>query len=230
MASTRAGPLARHWLSRRTLGQDALPIADVIAAYQPGVDELKPLVTEIASPFDCEAVEHRFQAYVEAGAPEDIARDVARLRPLTSSSDVIDLAKAVDWPLAAVGRLYHAVGARFLFDRLRAAGNQLSSTLHWDRLAMRRLIEDLYGSQQAICEGMMAYAKSERADLLKDLGSADAAWADEVVSAWTDSQSVMVKRADRALEEISSTGGWTLSKVAISSTQLRELAAVVDRG
>ena len=125
---------------------------------------------------------------------------------------------------------HHAVGARFLFDRLRAAGNQLSSTLHWDRLAMRRLIEDLYGSQQAICEGMMAYAKSERADLLKDLGSADAQWADEVVSAWTDSQSVMVKRADRALEEISSTGGWTLSKVAISSTQLRELAAVVDRG
>ena len=51
-----------------------------------------------------------------------------------------------------------------------------------------------------------------------------------MVSAWTDSQSVMVKRADRALEEISSTGGWTLSKVAISSTQLRELAAVVDRG
>ena len=136
------------------------------------MDELKPLVTDIASPYDCDAVERRFQSYVEAGAPEDIARDVARLRPLTSSSDVIDLAKAVNWPLGAVGRLYHAVGARFMFDRLRAAGNQLSSTLHWDRLAMRRLIEDLYGSQQAICEGMMDYVKTERTDLAKDLASA----------------------------------------------------------
>ncbi|WP_306014732.1 NAD-glutamate dehydrogenase [Oceanicaulis sp. MMSF_3324] len=219
-----------YWLSRRTLGQDVLPIADVIAAYQPGVDELKPLVTDIASPYDCEAVERRFQSYVEAGAPEDIARDVARLRPLTSSSDVIDLAKAVNWPLGAVGRLYHAVGARFMFDRLRAAGNQLSSTLHWDRLAMRRLIEDLYGSQQAICEGMMDYVKTERTDLAKDLASAGSDWAEEVVAAWAESQDIMVRRADRALEEVSSAGGWTLSKVAICSTQLRELAAVVDRG
>lgn len=219
-----------YWLSRRTLGQEALPIADVIAAYQPGVDALKPLVTEIASPFDCEALDARFQTYVEAGAPEDIARDVARLRPLTSSSDVIDLGKTVDWPLAAAGRLYHAVGARFMFDQLRAAGNQLSSNLHWDRLAMRRLIEDLYGSQQAICEGMMAYAKAERPDLVKDLSKPDADWAENVVGAWTESQKLMVARADRALEEISATGGWTLSKVAICSTQLRELAATVDKG
>ena len=95
---------------------------------------------------------------------------------------------------------------------------------------MRRLIEDLYGSQQAICEGMMAFVKTDRTDLAKGLGSAGSDWAKEVVSAWAESQTVMVKRADRALEEVSATGGWTLSKVAICSTQLRELAAVVDKG
>ena len=95
---------------------------------------------------------------------------------------------------------------------------------------MRRLIEDLYGSQQAICEGMMDYVKTERTDLSKDLASAGSDWAEEVVAAWAESQDIMVRRADRALEEVSSAGGWTLSKVAICSTQLRELAAVVDRG
>jgi len=213
-----------YWLARRTIGQDTAPIADVIAAYQPGVDSLKPLVADIASPFDRDGIEARFQSYVDAGAPEDIARDVACLRPLTSSSDVIDLSQTASWPLAAVARLYHAVGARFMFDRLRAAGNTLSSDLHWDRLAMRRLIEDLYGSQQAISEALIAYAKGRGGEMTQGLEQADADWADALVREWAQERAVDVERADRALEEVSAAGGWTLSKVAICSTQLRELA------
>ncbi|MFW6412813.1 MAG: NAD-glutamate dehydrogenase domain-containing protein, partial [Oceanicaulis sp.] len=218
-----------YWLARRGLGQDPAEIDQVISAYQPGVDELKDLISDIASPFDKESVETRARLFMEGGAPEDLARDVARLRPLTSSSDVIDISRARHWPLAASAWLYHAVGARFSFDRLRGAGNQLSSTLHWDRLAMRRLIEDLYASQQAISEAMMSYAAEAGGSLSDGVENASRDWAESLVDSWTSANSHEVDRADRALDEVMATGTWTLSKVAICSTQLRELAATARR-
>ena len=54
-------------------------------------------------------------------------------------------------------------------------------------------------------------------------------WAENLVDSWTSANSHEVDRADRALDEVMATGAWTLSKVAICSTQLRELAAVAKR-
>ena len=214
-----------YWLARRSMNQGSELIDDVISAYQPGVDALKSVVADIASPFDRDGVERRAQQYREGGAPEDLAFDVARLRPLTSSSDVIDLAQRKSWPLSSTAWLYHRVGARFGFDRLRAAGGQLSSRIHWDRLAMRRLIEDLYASQQSLCAAMMGYAATAGGALQAGIEAPSADWAEALVESWTSANSHEVDRADDALGEIAGTGGWTLSKVAISSTQLRELAA-----
>ena len=214
-----------YFLARRGMNQDSEEIDDVISAYQPGVDALKDIITDIASPFDKAGVERRAAQYRKGGAPEDLALYVARLRPLTSSSDVIDLARRMTWPLEATAWLYHRVGARFGFDRLRGAGGQLSSRLHWDRLAMRRLIEDLYASQQTLVEAMMRYAAAEGGSLQTGVEQPDGDWAQSLVESWTSANSPEVDRADRTLEEIAE-GSWTLSKVAISSTQLRELAAV----
>ena len=214
-----------YFLARRGMNQDSEKIDDVISAYQPGVDALKDIITDIASPFDKAGVERRAAQYRKGGAPEDLALYVARLRPLTSSSDVIDLARRMTWPLEATAWLYHRVGARFGFDRLRGAGGQLSSRLHWDRLAMRRLIEDLYASQQTLVEAMMRYAAAEGGSLQTGVEQPDGDWAQSLVESWTSANSPEVDRADRTLEEIAE-GSWTLSKVAISSTQLRELAAV----
>ncbi len=219
-----------YFLARRGMNQDSEQIADVISAYQPGIDALKDIVTDIVSPFDRESVERRAEHYCEAGAPEDLARRVARLRPLTSSPDVIDLSSRKSWPLHATAWLYHRVGARFGFDRLRGAGNQLSSRQHWDRLAMRRLIEDLYASQQTLCEAMMGYAAMAGGSLQSGMEQPDGDWAEALVESWTSANSPDVDRADRALKEISEGGSWSLSKVTISSTQLRELAAVATRG
>ncbi len=218
-----------YWLARRGLGLENAGIDQVIAAYQPGVDELKTLIGDIASPYDKDSLETRTKLFMEGGAPEDLARDVARLRPLTSSSDVIDMAYERSWPLAASGWLYHAVGSRFSFDRLRGAGNQLSSTVHWDRLAMRRLIEDLYASQQAISTAMMSYAVAAGGGLADGVEQPGREWAEHLVDSWTSANSHEVDRADRALEEVAATGSWTLSKVAICSTQLRELAAAARK-
>lgn len=216
-----------YWLARRARAQEAdeaTPIRQLIEAYRPGVDRLRENAIDFISTHEREHVQKRAAEYVEAGAPKDLAEDIAVLRPLTSSSDVVDLALREDWPLESAAYVYHAAGARFSVDRLRGLGSEVSSDLHWDRLAVRRLIEDLYASQQAIASSMMRFAKSAGGTLQAGVESPGRDWADNLLDAWCVQNDVEAGRFDMALDELATSGGWTLSKLAIASTQLRELA------
>ncbi|MAL08179.1 MAG: glutamate dehydrogenase [Maricaulis sp.] len=216
-----------YWLARRGRGREAdapVLIDDVIAAYRPGVDALRERADDIVSEFEKKRVRQRARGFVSAGAPKDLARDVASLRPLTSSSDVVDLALRKDWPLESAAWVYHAAGSRFTFDRLRSLGGEVSSDLHWDRLAVRRLIEDLYASQYTVAASAMRHARESGGALAKGVEAPGASWAQDVIEAWSVANAEEAGRVDTAIEELEGTGVWTLSKLAIASTQLREMA------
>ncbi|WP_420434981.1 NAD-glutamate dehydrogenase [Hyphobacterium sp.] len=216
-----------YWLARRARAQETgtvTPIRELIDAYRPGVDKLRESAVDIISTYERESVEARTERYVSAGAPKELAHDVAVLRPLTSSSDVVDLALREDWPLESAGFVYHAAGARFSVDRLRGLGSEVSSDLHWDRLAVRRLIEDLYASQQSIAASMMRFARAAGGSLQSGVEAPTRGWADDLLGAWCIQNELEAGRFDGALEDLETTGAWTLSKLAIASTQLRELA------
>jgi len=209
-----------YWLVRRGRGSEneaPRALADTIAAYLPGVEELRGYVLDIISPYERQRVEARAEELIKDGAPEELAREVAFLRPLTSSSDVIDIASRTGWPLKAVARLYHAVGDRFNFDRLRSAGGEVGSDDHWDRLAVRRLIEDLYSDHQCIVVRVLDGL--ECPDTLTD------EWARETLDTWATANAYEVDRVEVALSEVVSPGGWTLAKLAIGVTTLREFVA-----
>lgn len=218
-----------YWLVRRNRNLDSMsaqPITDVIGAYKPGVDSLKSMVWDIISEHERAGVETRASDFVAAGAPDDLARAVAELRPLTSSSDVIDLAAKGTWPLTPTAMLYHAMGARFSFDRLRGMGGEVSSDLHWDRLAVRRLMEDLYASQQAFTSSAMQFAQAAGGSLATGVEAPSREWAESLVEAWNTVNEEDAGRVDIVMRELENSGAWTLSKLAIASTQLREMALV----
>lgn len=216
-----------YWLARRGRGREsdhAVPINDVITAYRSGVDQLKALVPDIISDYERERVGGLTEDFVKAGAPKDLAEEIANLRPLTSSSDVIDLALRLDWPLESVAHVYHAAGARFQFDRLRGRGGDVSSTQHWGRLAVRRLIEDLYASHQTVAASVMNHAKTVGGSLAKGIEEPSREWARELIDSWSIINAEEAGRVDTTLKDLDSTGAWSLSKLAIASTQLREMA------
>ena len=220
-----------YWLVRRSRNQNSsIPdsITDVIEAYQPGVQRLRGMVHEIISTHERRGVKARQKRFIEAGAPEDIALAVAELRPLTSSTDVIDMAMGSDWPLASTAYIYHAVGARFKFDRLRGLGQEVSSELHWDRLAVRRLMEDFYASQQAFTASAMQFAVQAGGSLASGVEEPTREWADALVEAWNTINEEEAGRVDSVQRQLDESGSWTLSKLAIASTQLGEMAAVVQ--
>ncbi|WP_371129897.1 NAD-glutamate dehydrogenase [Phenylobacterium sp.] len=206
------------WLARRAArsggGVDAL-----VKRYGPGAATLKKLIPEVLSPVERERLETQVARMIEAGAPEDLARPVANLQPLTTAVDLVDLADASSWALANVARLYHQVGRVFAFDRLRAAAGGFTAGDSFERTAVRRLVEDLLAEQAAVTRAIMAFAGNAQAG--ESVETAQAA-----IGSWTALRRDLAEAARKSVEEIEAAGGgWSFAKLTIANAALRELAS-----
>lgn len=206
-----------YWMARRAGdgGVDALT-----ARYGAGMDELRALTPGILSGFEQKNVARRAALFVKDGAPEALAQRIAALQPLTTATELVDLASGLGWPVAAAARLYHQVGAAFSFDRLRAAAGEKRGGDHFERMAVRRLVEDMLAEQAQVTRAVMTFA-----------GAADAAGTPEqaksTVASWAQLHSGPGRAVKRTIEEIEQAGGgWTFAKLTIANAALRELATV----
>ncbi|HEY1426854.1 MAG TPA: NAD-glutamate dehydrogenase [Caulobacteraceae bacterium] len=213
------------WLARRAARGDA-PWGDasgvdaLIEAYRPAVDELKELFPQVLSPFEQKAAVRRAAGWIKAGAPKEIAHQIALYRPLSTASVLADLARAEDWPLAPAAQLYHHIGGAFSFDRLRAAAGSRNSGDAYERLAVRRLIEDMLDEQAFLTQAVMAHAGRPKPDATL----ADGAAAKAAVAAWSASKADQVRAAKSTIAAIEKdTGGWSFAKLTIANAALRAL-------
>jgi glutamate dehydrogenase len=209
---------ATFWLARRA-ARDKLDVDALVKAYGPSFQSLLKLMPGVLSPIEQASVEARVRQLTEAGAPLDKARAVAVLQPMTIAGDLVDLAEASSWPLANVARLYHAVGESFGFDRVRQAAGAYSVGDTFERMALRRLIEDLLTQQGDLTRTIMAFSGGAQA-------GEDAIHAHDAASAWTSLRREKADLARRTIDEIEASGGpWTFAKLTIANAALRELAA-----
>ncbi len=204
------------WLARRAARPGAT-VGSLIAAYRPVVDALVPEGGAVLSRFEQGRLDERVKTFSGLGAPEAMARGFALLRPSVATADIADLAAETGWPAAAMARLYHQVGAAFDFDRLRAAASGVPSVDHFDRLAVRRLIEDIMAEQVALTR---AVAKASDVSV----GSTEAA-AEAAVDAWIGPRQAQVETMRASVDEIEASGtGWTFAKLTIANGAIRSIA------
>ena len=99
----------------------------------------------------------RIARFIAPGVPDDLARDIgavaaagrgagdraagARHRRMTSPP----------WP-----RSISASAPDLGLDRLRLLAARISASEHWDRLAIRRLVDDLFAAQRALSQSLLA--------------------------------------------------------------------------
>ena len=205
-------------LARRAARDVNGGVQGLIDAYRPAADALRSEGATVLSTFERALYEKRAATFIELGAPEDLARAVALLRPMTATSDIGDLARAAGWTAPAMARLYHQVGAIFDFDRMRAAAGSLASTDHFERLAVRRLIEDLMAEQATLTRAVATKTDSAC--------GADDARAAKAVNNWIGARTGSVEQVRRAIDEIEAAGqGWSFAKLTIANVALRDLAA-----
>jgi glutamate dehydrogenase len=213
---------ATFWLARRA-GREDLEVGELVQRYGPGFKSLRKLLPGVLSAVDQQAVEARIAQLVAAGAPEKEARAVALIQPVTIAADLVDLAEASSWPLPNVARLYHATGAAFAFDRLRAAAGQFAAGDAFERTALRRLIEDLLAEQAHLTRAIMAFSGSAQA-------GEDAEHVRDAIASWAALRRDQATAARRTVEEIELAGGtWTFAKLTIANAALRELVEAAGR-
>ncbi|USQ95840.1 NAD-glutamate dehydrogenase [Caulobacter sp. RL271] len=205
------------WLARRA-HRDKSTVRQLVEAYGPSVKTLTGMAPAILSPFEQKAVAKRTKAYVADGAPDALAQAVAALQPLTTAADLVDLANASSWSVENVARLYHQVGAAFGFDRLRGAAGSFVGGDSFERLAVRRLIEDMLTEQTAITQAVLKFAANAQA-------GEDEAAAKSAISSWAALRGDRPRTVKRTIEDIEQAGGgWTFAKLTIANAALRELS------
>ncbi|WP_372708390.1 NAD-glutamate dehydrogenase [Brevundimonas sp.] len=205
------------WLARRAMREGAT-VDGLIDAYRASADALRAAGGAVMSRFERAQLADRIRAFSDMGASDAMARDFAMLRPLVATADIGDLARETGWPEPAMATLYHQVGAAFDFDRLRAAASDVPSADHFDRLAVRRLIEDLMAEQVTLTR---AVAKGSTVSV----GASEKA-AETVVDAWIGPRQKMVEGVRASVDEIEASGsGWTFAKLTIANSVIREIAS-----
>jgi glutamate dehydrogenase len=193
------------YLARR---RGATPIGATIAAYSDAVAAQSNAAWETLTAVERHRAAARAQKYIAAGAPEDLARRIGALSPLVSALDVADLAAKLGRPALDAARIYRRIGATLGLDRLRAAALTLRPDQHWERLALRRTLEELFEDQRVIAE---AAARATNAD---------------GAPAWIESLGPIAAGPRAALAELESGGGaWTFAKTVIAAAEVRSLAA-----
>jgi glutamate dehydrogenase len=203
------------WLARRAGKQPS--VQALVSAYRPAVDALKEMVPTVLSPFEQKAAVRRANGWIKAGAPKAIAHSVALMRPLTQAASLNDLASERGWRLAPTAQVYYKVGGLFGFDRLRAAALLRSAGEDsFERLAVRRLVEDMVAEQAKLTGAIMDTCGPDEA------GDRAA----HAVSTWMAERGDAVRSVKRTVEEVErAPGGWTFAKLTIANAALRDLAS-----
>jgi glutamate dehydrogenase len=210
-----------YWMARRAKTGEG--VKALVERYQPAADELLALTPAILSPFEQKIVANRARIFAKDGAPEALAQAVAALQPMTTAADLTDLALSMNWPAPAAARLYHQVGAAFSFDKLRAAAGEKRGGDHYERMAVRRLIEDMLGEQTAVTRAVMTFAAHPQAGDTPEQ-------ARQTVNSWAGMHSGPGRVVRRTVEEIEAAGGgWTFAKLTIANAALRELAEAATK-
>jgi glutamate dehydrogenase len=172
-------------------------MVETVALYRAGVEALRERYAF------SEDDNVRIAWLEKGGVPDDIARDVSLLPALIPALDVAQLAHDTDTQAGTVAPLYFAVGEKLGLDRLRSLADNFAPPEHWDRLALRRLLDDLSGAQRGIAAKLLASGQS--------------------AEQWAQSQGEALERNRAFLNALESSGELSVAKLMLASSQIQNL-------
>jgi glutamate dehydrogenase len=204
----------RHGLQTDN-GHATLSIDQTTKRYSDGIRELSENLNRVMSDTIKDNVAKRVSHYVENGVDEGLASAVVSLVPLKSVCDIIDVTQESGQPLQLAAQSYFALGERIGLDELREQAASMGLAEHWERLAVRRIVDDLYYQQRLLTQSVLH---------TKEQGDGT------VLDAWSSLHRSSIDRATTLLTEMEGGSGLTAAKLSLAGSQIRELSALVSSG
>ncbi|MGC9952915.1 MAG: NAD-glutamate dehydrogenase [Rhizomicrobium sp.] len=192
-------------------------LGETVALYRRGMENLRGTFSSLISPYEAHDTEARIAALTAAGAPVDVAEDVGVLPLMAAAPEVALLAHNQSLNFDLVVGAFFAMGTEVGLDRLRGLARRTSGGEHWDRLAIRRISDDLFAGQRALTAAALAMLPPEKAKG----GRSDGA---EAVKLWAASKADALARARSFLEALERTGELSVAKLTLANSQIHELA------
>jgi glutamate dehydrogenase len=209
------------WLARRASrgeGAGHLDVASLVGAYRDRVGVIAGSIFDIISPAQQQTLSARIAILEAANVPLALAQSVIGLTALISATDIVDIAGDAAIPVEAVGRLYHGVGASVGLDDVRAAAALTATPDHWERLAIRGLVEAFMSEQSALTSSVFRYAQA------RELAGHNAVWSNQVLESWTVLNASQLDRTRQTVSDLkASSGGWSFAKLSIANAQIKDL-------
>lgn len=199
-----------YWIARR-FSQAPATLDARVAPYAEGVTTLLGLGQSVLSEPVKAKIAARVETLVGLGAPEALARAITELSAFHHASDIIDLAGGPKKPLDKTAELYFLTGHRFGFDDLNDGAGSLASADPWDRMATRRLIEDVLTEQKLVVKAMMSRMTVSQSPL-------------EIIESWAADNTALIEPLRSMIVDMTG-GGWSFAKLTIVNAVLREWVA-----
>lgn len=187
-----------------------------IALYRAGVESLGGCYRDVISAEQAQEADARIAQFAKAGAPDAVARDIGLLPLLAVAPEIAQLARATGHNLQTVASVYFGVGMLIGLDRLRLLAGRITPPEHWDRLAIRRLVDDLFAAQCALSKNLLADLPAE--------ASRDAAR--QAVESWAQVHHEALDRTRDFLAQLEVSGDPSIAKLTLANSQIHKLAEV----
>ncbi|HEX4077928.1 MAG TPA: NAD-glutamate dehydrogenase [Rhizomicrobium sp.] len=193
-------------------------LGDTIGQYCSGVEALRGSFSTLVSPYEAQATEARIAELQKSGMPLDIAEDVAVLPLLGGAPEIVLLAESRKLPIDLVAGAYFAMGAAVGLDRLRGLASRISGHEHWDRLAVRRIVDDLFAGQRALASEALVDCQPGSPAATRTDGAA-------AVQHWEETHADALARTRSFLTELERGGELSIAKLTLANSQIHALAA-----
>jgi glutamate dehydrogenase len=188
-------------------------IGEAIATHQAGIERLRGTFSTLVSEAESRAIEAAIAELRDAGVPMDIADDVAVLPAIGGTPDIARLSNEAGKPIDMVAGAYFAASRTIGVDRLRLSAERMNLPEHWDRLAVRRLIDDLADHQRALTSRALANGS----------GGVDRKDGAAAVAAWAEAHSEQVDRVSGLITDLERSGTFTVARLTLAAGQIRDL-------
>ena len=202
---------ARERLARRGL-------KTVVEQYQSAVAEFKTALPDILPEDAAASLAERYQNWIDDGAPETIARDASAIPALEFAFDIVNLATETGWSNPGVGGIFFAIGRMFNIDAAREKARREPPADHFDKVAIRQIIEDLTARQRMLTARVIAAAGAEPK-------GAPAKWTEKVIDKWRDKNEDAIAVFEEASGELDLAGAVSVGKFTLFTRKLDDLVA-----
>jgi len=148
-------------------------------------------------------------AWVQAGVPAALARQVGAADRLFSALDIAEIAEAAHCELDTASQVHFGAGERLGLERLRQQIDALDSETHWQTLAKVALADELADLQRSIALDVLTSGVGPAAQRL---------------ATWEERSAVAMARVRRLQAELAEAPMTDLAMLSVALREIRQLA------